>query len=85
MRQPYGAAGPLQKFLALAVGAVLLLAGLAFSVVILAVGIAAGLAAWGWFWWKTRALRKAMRERPPGGQVIEGEVVVVDESDSTRP
>ena len=73
--------GLFQKLLALAAGTVLLLVGFMFSVVLLAVVAAAGLAAWGYFWWKTRKLRKAMRERPSGGHVIEGEVIVVDESE----
>ncbi|MDP1651985.1 MAG: hypothetical protein Q8L56_04605 [Rhodocyclaceae bacterium] len=53
--------------------------GFLFSVVFIAIVAVAGLAAWTYFWWKTRKLRQAMQEHPPGGQVIEGEVVVVDE------
>jgi O-antigen/teichoic acid export membrane protein len=72
--------GPLGKLFALVAGAILLIVGFLFSVVFLAIVAVAGLAVWTYFWWKTRKLRQAMRERPPGGQVIEGEVVVVDES-----
>lgn len=78
----YGSAaqpGPLGKLFALVAGAVLLLVGFMFSVVLLAIVAVAGLAAWAYFWWKTRKLRQAMRDNPPGGQVIDGEVVVVDE------
>jgi hypothetical protein len=70
-------------FAVLAIGAALM-----FSVVIFAVLVLAGLAFWGWFRWKTRALRRTMRarefetprERRPGGaDVIEGEAIRVDE------
>jgi hypothetical protein len=85
--------GPFAKFFALVLGAVLLVLGLMFSVVLLAVVAVLGLAAWGYFWWQTRALRKAMREQAAGaaasrdgtgdgmmgGRVIEGEAVVVEE------
>lgn len=71
--------GPLGKLLALVAGAILLVVGFLFSVVFLAIVAVAGLGVWTYFWWKTRKLRQAMREHPPGGQVIEGEVVVVDE------
>lgn len=35
---------------------------LTFSVALFAVVITVGAVAWGYFWWKTRAVRKAMRE-----------------------
>jgi hypothetical protein len=69
-------------------------AALMFSVVILAGLALAGLAFWGWFWWKTRALRRSLREETPTqrcgtpadhrsqagvGKVIEGEAVRVME------
>lgn len=62
----------------------MLVVGLLFSVVILAVIAVAGTVAWGYFRWKTRKLRKAMEEHPPGGVVIDGEVIVVDEAEPTR-
>jgi Flp pilus assembly protein TadB len=55
-----------------------------FSLAALAVVAVVGIAFAGWFWWKTRALRRQMREQgvvfetsesPRGGQVIEGEVI----------
>lgn len=55
----------------IAVLAVALMVSIVFFAVILTIGVLAG----GYFWWKTRDLRKQMRERPPGGRVIEGEVV----------
>jgi cytochrome oxidase Cu insertion factor (SCO1/SenC/PrrC family) len=63
-----------------------------FSVVLFALLALAALLFWGYFWWKTRALRQAMREQAraqgfqaPGGDtprkttVIDGEAVRVDE------
>ncbi len=66
------------KLLTLLASVVLLIVGLMFSVLFLAVVAAVGLVVWGYFWWKTRELRKVMRERPPGGHVVEGEAVVVE-------
>mgnify|MGYP003399543755 FL=1 len=71
------------KILAFAAAAVLLAVSLMFSLLLFAVALVAGLLLWGWLWWKTRELRGQMRERqmggmddhPPGGRVIEGEVV----------
>ncbi len=71
--------GPLGKAIALILGAILLVLGFVFSLVLIAIIAVAGLAAFGYFWWKTRELRKVMREQPPGGRVIDGEVVVVEE------
>ena len=87
--------GLLQKLLALMVGAVLLVLGFMFSVVVLAIVAVLGLIGFGYFWWKTRALRKAMRERPQaavfdqGQVIIDGEARVIDgelliESKSTQ-
>lgn len=75
--------GLLAKVLAALAGAILLVLGFVFSLVILALAVAAGLAAGGWFWWKTRELRKTMRQRSADGHVIEGEAIVVDEYKST--
>jgi membrane protein implicated in regulation of membrane protease activity len=77
-------AGPLGKLLALVGGVVLLLAGLLLSAVIFVVIAVAGISAWGYFWWKTRKLRKAMQEHQSGGVVIEGEAIIVDDPVSIR-
>ena len=53
------------------------------ELVTLALIAVAGLAMWAYVWWKTRELRKAMKQRPAGGHVIDGEAIVVDESRST--
>jgi hypothetical protein len=68
-----------RNVLALLTGAVLLILGFIFSVVLLVVVATLGLAAWGYLWWKTRTLRRAMREQAPDGQVIDGEATVVEE------
>ena len=72
------------KVLGVVAGAALLVLGLMFSVVLLAVLVVAGLAAWAWFWWKTRNIRRQLREQPASaysapsdddGTIIEGEAV----------
>ncbi len=87
MRSP--AQRVLGRVLAVAVGAVLLVVGLMFSMLLFAVAAAVALLIGGRLWWKTRALRKQMREavrshardpndpnfQTPNGRVIEGEVI----------
>ena len=47
-----------------------------FSLAALAVVAVGGALLGGWLWWKTRAVRRKMREqRPTGGYIIDGEVV----------
>ena len=81
----------LKNILTLIAGIVFLVLGFLFSVVLLFVFVGLVVAVWGYFWGKTRKLRREMRERPPGmrgnppgGHVIEGEVIVVDESASAN-
>lgn len=69
------ALGLLGKVLAAAGGVVLLVAALAFSLALFTAAVAGGLVLWGYLWWKTRKLRKHLREHPPGGHVIEGELI----------
>ncbi len=92
--------GPLAKLLAFIAGATLLVLGFMFSVVLLAVVAVVVLCVWGYFWWKTRELRRVLREQqagrasapgapdapstPRGGQIIEGEAVLVEEHETTR-
>lgn len=80
--------GPVQKLLTVAVGLSFLALGLMFSAVILLAGVAIGLIVWGYLWWRTRELRRVMRGAqstayrsppPSGGDVIEGEAVLVEE------
>lgn len=65
----------LGKVLGFATAAVLLVAVFMFSLLVFAFVAAAGLLVLGYLWWKTRDLRRHLRERPPGGHVIEGEAI----------
>ena len=55
--------GPLGRALAVVAGGVILVAGLFVSAVVFSVLLVVGVAAGGWFWWKTRELRRQLRER----------------------
>jgi hypothetical protein len=93
---PFGRQPPslISKVLAFVVGAGFLVLAFMFSLVALAVIAVLGLALWGWLWWKTRAIRKQMREQmgeqaptasaSRDGFIIEGEVIHA-ESTPTRP
>ena len=59
-RQPKG---PVAQVLTAIVGVLVLAGALMFSLVFFAVIAVAGLVLWLWFWWKTRALRRAMQEQ----------------------
>ena len=81
------ASGFLATVLTFATGAVLLVAGLMFSLLVLAIAATAALLILGYLWWKTREQRRQMREQPPGGRLIDGEVIrdsVKPDSDLTR-
>lgn len=69
----------IRNILALLAGVVLLALGFMASVVALAVIAVLGLALGAYFWWHTRELRRTMKEQTPGGQVIDGEAIVVEE------
>ena len=86
--------GPLAQLLTVIGGALVLGAAFMFSLVFFAVLAIAGLIFWLYFMWKTRALRRQMREQldagagaqasapttEASGEIIEGEAVrVVDE------
>ena len=75
----------LRNILALVTGTIVLILGFVFSLIFIAIFVALGVLAGGFFWWKTRKLRKAMRDEAPGGRVIEGEVVVVDAAPPGTP
>ena len=72
--------GLLSKLLALIIGATLLVLGFMVSVVVLAIVAILGVIGFGYFWWKTRALRKAMRERPRATGFDEGQVIIDGEA-----
>jgi len=52
----------ISKLVALIATATLLVVGLMFSAVLLVFILSAGLIIFGWIWWKTRALRRQLRE-----------------------
>ena len=82
--------GLLRKTGAIVATAALAGVALMFSAVLLALVLSIGTVAFAYMWWKTRELRKQMRNLPPRGatmeaevfegEVIEGEAVRVDES-----
>jgi len=78
--------GLLRKLVAAIAGTLILVGAFMLSIVVLAVVALAGLAGGAYLWWRTRELRKRLREharaRPADGRVIEGEVIRDTE---TRP
>lgn len=68
------------KLLTFLVGVGMLILGVMFSLAVIAVVAVLGLVVFGYVLWKTRHLRKVMREQSAAGDVIEGEVIVVEEN-----
>lgn len=89
-------AGPRRGFrlslggpLGIVVGAVGLVAAFALSIVMFAVLLVAGVAFGGWFWWKSRDLRRALdaaaKQRSAAlEREVQGEAVVVTPVDGER-
>lgn len=86
---PIPPASPLRKLVGLVVTVAVLALALMFSAVLLVVIVILGTLGWVWLWWKTRELRKRLREAAQQGvrpgakasndEVFEGEVIrVVD-------
>jgi Flp pilus assembly protein TadB len=67
--------GLLAKIFAAMIGAVALVVAFMFSVVALAVVAVIIMIAVIYVWWKTRDLRRNLRENPPGGRVIDGDAI----------
>jgi hypothetical protein len=70
------------KALLVVAGAVTLVSAFVVSLVLVAIGLAVVLTIGGYLWWKTREVRRQLRERMQGqlqprsgGEVIEGEVI----------
>jgi hypothetical protein len=53
--------------------AAVLVVALMFSILIFTAVAAIALVAGSYLWWKTRALRRQLREHPRGGRIIDGE------------
>ncbi|MBI4808969.1 MAG: hypothetical protein HY799_08490 [Nitrosomonadales bacterium] len=89
LNSPANPPGPLRKLLGLVVTVVIVVLALMFSAVLLVVLAIIGTIAWAYLWWKTRELRKRMREFSSQGmardaqasndEVFEGEVIRVVE------
>ena len=76
--------GLIGKLVGFVIMVVMLALGLMFSVVLLAGVLVIGLGAFSYFWWKTRDVRKKMKERAAAqasrdGTIIEGEAVIVED------
>lgn len=69
----------LARVAAFAAGAVLFVGAFLLSVVLFAVVFAAFLVIGGYFFWRTRHLRRQMQQRHEGREVIEGTVVSSEE------
>ncbi len=67
--------GFLGKILTTVATAAVLVIAFMLSLLVFAVVAAIGLTFGGYLRWKTRKLRRQMRERPPGARVIDGEVI----------
>jgi hypothetical protein len=91
---PAGPAGPLRKAAALVATAALVGLVLMFSVVVFAIILVVGTIAWGYLWWKSRGMRKQMRDfqtqamareqKAADDGVFEGEVIRVVEPRNGR-
>ena len=84
MRPKTAPMGFVGKFITTLLATALLVVGFMFSVVVVVVVAALGLVGLGYFWWKTRALRRAIRGQMAAAgseqsNVIEGEATVVYE------
>ena len=71
--------GVLSRILTTVAGVVVIAGALALSLVVFIAVASAAVVVGGYLWWKTRDLRKRMRESPRkhfrGGRIIEGEVI----------
>ena len=65
----------LSKVAKIVVSIVLIGLALMFSVLLFVVILVVGAMAWGYVWWRTRDLRKQMRQYSPSDVVVEGDVI----------
>jgi len=81
--------GPLGTIAGVVVGAVGLVAAFALSIVLFAVLLVAVVAFGGWFWWKTRDLRRALdaasrQHAATLEREVHGEAIVVSDDSAER-
>ncbi len=92
---PRRSSGLLARILTVATGALVLIGAIAISIVVFAFALVVILGVGLYLWWKTRTIRKQMREQvreppmpPPSsthqGDVIEGEVISKEETRTPR-
>ncbi|MGA7596039.1 MAG: hypothetical protein WCA64_12675 [Gallionella sp.] len=72
--------GALRNLAAAVATAAILGLALMFSAVLVAVIVVAAMLGWAYLWWKTRELRKLMRNYPPGSVAMEREAAGKDET-----
>ena len=77
--------GPIQKLVATLIGLSLLALVLMFSVVMIPVIAVAALIGMGYFYWKTRAIRKAMAKQASNEGFIDGEARVIHDDPGVTP
>lgn len=70
---PANPPSPWHKFVGVTVTVVAAIVALMFSAVLFAVIAVVGLITWGYLWWKTREVRKQMREFAAQNQSVMGE------------
>lgn len=75
----------LARLLAIIAGAALFVGAFVFSVFLFAVAVVLGAAVAGYFLWKTRHVRRQLRERHDSRDVIEGTVLSSREVGGTEP
>jgi hypothetical protein len=71
---PTNSSNPLRKIIAFVTTAALIGLALMFSAVVLVAILIIGTIGAGYLWWKTRELRKQMRNFSPQGVELEGEI-----------
>jgi hypothetical protein len=75
LRNPARPPGLMSNLLTAAFGVLALAGVLVFSVLAFVAVTAVALVVGAYLWWNTGAQRRQMRERPPGGRIIQGEVI----------
>lgn len=72
--------GLLRKIAGLAITIAMVCLALMFSALLFVAILTVGAIAWSYLWWNTRTLRKQMRNRPSGDDVIEGGEIIEGEA-----